>query len=171
MCLEWIHSECNQQSLSFLWNTGVALCHKLGFFSLLMVRPCLQLPCYSLHWIGTPAKTSWFPIRVSWNNLCPQKIDVPVRLARAKIKLFFRQEQVNKMRLCFWHGIVWGIAKMFGNKIHFLFGGSDGKESACSAGDLGSITGVGRSPGEGNGTPVFLPGEFHGQRSLAGYSP
>ena len=28
------------------------------------------------------------------------------------------------------------------------------------------------SPGEGNGnsTPVFLPGEFHGQRSLAGYS-
>ena len=60
---------------------------------------------------------------------------------------------------------------MFGNKIYFLFGGSDGKESACSAGDLGSITGVGRSPGEGNGTPVFLPGEFHGQRSLAGYSP
>ena len=60
---------------------------------------------------------------------------------------------------------------MFGNKMYFLFGGSDGKESACSAGDLGSITGVGRSPGEGNGTPVFLPGESHGQRSLAGYSP
>ena len=35
----------------------------------------------------------------------------------------------------------------------------------------GSIPGSGRSPGEGNGTPVFLPGEFHGQRSLAGYSP
>ena len=36
------------------------------------------------------------------------------------------------------------------------------------------IPGSGRSPGEGNGwllTPVFLPGEFHGQRSLAGYSP
>ena len=30
-------------------------------------------------------------------------------------------------------------------------GGSDGKESACSAGDLGSISGLGRSPGEGNG--------------------
>ena len=29
-------------------------------------------------------------------------------------------------------------------------GGSDGKESACSAGDLGSISGLGRSPGEGN---------------------
>ena len=30
-------------------------------------------------------------------------------------------------------------------------GGSDGKESACSAGDLGSIPGSGRSPGAGNG--------------------
>ena len=52
-------------------------------------------------------------------------------------------------------------------------GGSGGKESACSAGDLGSIPGFGRSPGEGNSHPtqVFWPGEFHGQRSLAGYSP
>ena len=32
--------------------------------------------------------------------------------------------------------------------------GSDGKESAYSAGDLGSIPGLGRSPGEGNGHPV-----------------
>jgi len=30
-------------------------------------------------------------------------------------------------------------------------GGSDGKESACNAGDPGSIPGLGRSPGEGNG--------------------
>ena len=39
-------------------------------------------------------------------------------------------------------------------------GGSDGKASACNAGDLGSVPGSGRSPGEGNGspTPVF----FHG---------
>ena len=33
-------------------------------------------------------------------------------------------------------------------------GGSDGKESACNAGDLGSIPGLGRSPGEGNGIPL-----------------
>ena len=31
-------------------------------------------------------------------------------------------------------------------------GGSDGKESACTAGDPGSVPGLGRSPGEGNGT-------------------
>ena len=30
-------------------------------------------------------------------------------------------------------------------------GGSDGKVSACNAGDPGSIPGLGRSPGEGNG--------------------
>ena len=33
-------------------------------------------------------------------------------------------------------------------------GGSDGKESSCNAGDLGSIPGSGRSPGEGNGYPL-----------------
>ena len=33
-------------------------------------------------------------------------------------------------------------------------GGSDGKESACKAGDLGSIPGWGRFPGEGNGYPL-----------------
>ena len=33
-------------------------------------------------------------------------------------------------------------------------GGSDGKDSACNAGELGSIPGLGRSPGEGNGNPV-----------------
>ena len=33
-------------------------------------------------------------------------------------------------------------------------GDSDGKESTCSAGDLGLIPGSGRSPGEGNGYPL-----------------
>ena len=33
-------------------------------------------------------------------------------------------------------------------------GGSDGKESACDAGNVGSIPGSGRSPGEGNGNPL-----------------
>ena len=42
--------------------------------------------------------------------------------------------------------------------------GSAGKESACNAGDLGSVPRLGRSPGEGKRlpTPVFQPGEFHG---------
>ena len=49
---------------------------------------------------------------------------------------------------------------------------SVGKTSACKAGDLGSIHGSGRFPRrrKWQPTPVFLPGESHGQRSLAGYS-
>ena len=47
------------------------------------------------------------------------------------------------------------------------------KNPPASAGDIryvGSIPGLGRSPGEGHGNPL-QPGESHGQRSLAGYSP
>ena len=52
-------------------------------------------------------------------------------------------------------------------------GGSDGKESDFSAGDPGSFPRLGRFPWrrKWQPTPVFLPKEFHGQRSLAGYSP
>ena len=47
------------------------------------------------------------------------------------------------------------------------------KKYACNARDLDSICGSGRSPGEVNGlpTPLFLPGESHRQRTLAGCSP
>ena len=38
--------------------------------------------------------------------------------------------------------------------LHYLPDGSDGKASACNLGDLGSIPGVQRSPGEGNGNPL-----------------
>ena len=49
-------------------------------------------------------------------------------------------------------------------------GGSDGKASACNAGDPGSITGWGRFPGEVQPTPVLLPGKSQGWKSLVGYS-
>ena len=47
-----------------------------------------------------------------------------------------------------------------------------GKESGCNA-DVGLIPELGRFLGEGNGnsTPVLLPGKSHGQGSLAGYNP
>ena len=52
-------------------------------------------------------------------------------------------------------------------------GGSDSKESACNVGDLVSIPELEKIPwrGEWLPTPVFLPGEVHGQRILAGYNP
>ena len=53
-----------------------------------------------------------------------------------------------------------GIAGLYGK----FPGSSDGKASACNAGDLGSIPGSGRSPGEGNGNQYsclenFMDGE------------
>ena len=52
-------------------------------------------------------------------------------------------------------------------------GSLDGKETICNAGDLGSIPGLGGSPGEGDGSPLqYLCWENpHGQMSLVGYSP
>ena len=38
--------------------------------------------------------------------------------------------------------------------IYTVLGGSDSKESACNAGDLGSVPESGRSPAEGNGYPL-----------------
>ena len=61
-----------------------------------------------------------------------------------------------------------GIKKAWG-----FPGSSAGRESACNAGDPGSIPRSGRSPGGGHGNPVQYSClvSRHGQRSLAGYSP
>ena len=52
-------------------------------------------------------------------------------------------------------------------------GSSDSKEFTCNTGDLGSMPGLGRSPGGGDGNPLqyFCLENPHGQRSLVGYSP
>ena len=55
-------------------------------------------------------------------------------------------------------------------------GGSNGKVSACSVGDPGSIPGLGRSPGEGNANPLQYSClensmDWEAPQSLVGYSP
>ena len=72
------------------------------------------------------------------------------------------------MNICLRRGILF-IHSL--TSVHYGFpGGSEVKAFACNVGDLGSIPGSGISAGEGNGnpTPVLLPGESHRQRSLAG---
>ena len=53
------------------------------------------------------------------------------------------------------------------------FPGSSGLLQTCNVGELGSIPGLGRSPGGGHGNPLqdSSPENPHGQRSLAGCSP
>ena len=57
----------------------------------------------------------------------------------------------------------------------YLPGGSSGKNWPANTGDIRDgalIPKLERSPGEGIGnTLIYLPGKFHGQRSMAGYSP
>ena len=61
--------------------------------------------------------------------------------------------------------------KEFLNHVSVGIGDSGGKGSACNAGDLGSIPGLGNPLEKGMAThSSILAGEFHGQRSLAGCS-
>ena len=57
-----------------------------------------------------------------------------------------------------------GLAKGFS-------GGSAVKNLPANAEGPGSIPESGRYPGEGNGNPLQYSGKFHGQRTLASYSP
>ena len=60
--------------------------------------------------------------------------------------------------------------KRHGFFVYFL-GSSADREASCNAGDLDSIPGLRRSPGEGNGYPLQYPCLENGQRRLAGYNP
>ena len=66
------------------------------------------------------------------------------------------------------------VLEFWGYMITFIWASlvaQDGKEYACNAGELSSIHGKIPWRREWLPTPVFLPGQFHGQRSLVGYSP
>ena len=60
-----------------------------------------------------------------------------------------------------------------GYSVGGFLGSSAGKESACNAGDLSWIPGLGRSPGGQHGNPLQYScvENPHGQMSLVGYSP
>ena len=83
--------------------------------------------------------------------LTKQWVEFPVWYSRSSLIVYFVYTSV-------WYELPWWI---------------NNKKSTCNAGDVRSIPGSGRSPGERKWqpTPAFLPREFHGQRSLAGYSP
>ena len=71
-----------------------------------------------------------------------------------------------------WH-VIWLLQASVYRPYGGFLGSSNGKESACNAGDLGLIPGSGRSLREGNGNPFQYSclENPHQQRSLMGYSP
>ena len=80
-----------------------------------------------------------------------QWVEFPVLFSRSSLIVYFVYSGV-------WYELPWWIIS---------------KKSTCNARDVGSVPGSGRFPGERKWqpTPVFLPGEFHGQRSVAGCGP
>ena len=74
----------------------------------------------------------------------------------AQIKHWTAKEIPDQIFLFFFPNQLFLILLPHSDKRGFP-GGSDGKESVYSAGDPGSIPGLGRSPGEGNGNPLQYP--------------
>ena len=70
---------------------------------------------------------------------------------------------------CIFHGVTKSHIRLS----NFHFGGSDGKESVCNVGVLGSIPALGRCPRGRHGNPLQYSclENLHGWRSLVGHSP
>ena len=87
-------------------------------------------------------------------------------MAKSEAQLVKNPPVMQETRFDFWvRKIPWRRDRLPTPVFLGFPGGSGDKESACNAGDMGLISGLGRP------TPVFWSGEFHGQRSLAGYNP
>ena len=97
-------------------------------------------------------------------------------------KVSFKEQKfyvlINLMRWLFnslYFCVLRNLCLLWGVKIwsYVSFEKVDGKESTCSAGDLGLIPVLGRSPRGGHGNPLQYSclENPHGQRSLADYSP
>ena len=73
---------------------------------------------------------------------------------------FLTQDRAASLRIPYCRQILYHLSQQGSPKIYYkaiiksVPGVLEGKESACNAGDLGLIPGLGRSPGEGNGNPL-----------------
>ena len=114
---------------------------RFKLFSWPETQSCLLFPTASLP-SPSLASSSWI-----WNKKAERiaLLNVSGEHAHQETQLFYRSTPVHKE--------AWRCHECFPKAIGFP-DGSDGKESAYNAGDLGLIAGLGRSPGEGNGSPL-----------------
>ena len=73
------------------------------------------------------------------------------------VAIAFSSPPIVSLRVVPVHG-PWALFKVHSQKQEGFPGGSDGKESTCNAGDMGSLPGSGRYPGEGNDNPLQYSG-------------
>ena len=91
-----------------------------------------------------------FTIQNSWCNGV-----VALKWCKDALQIAFMDPSLQC--LCFTWGVERGFDSFFSVYMGFP-GGSAGKESACNVGDLGSIPGLGRYPGEGKAYPLQYSG-------------
>ena len=94
----------------------------------------------------SPGEGIGYPFQYSWASLVAQLIKNPPAMQETPVWFLGEEEPKTRDRLP--------------TPVFLGFpGGSLIKESACNAGDLGLIPGLGRSPGEGNGYPLQYSGQ------------
>ena len=134
------------------------------------------------HWGSDPWNMLWGNILAGYsgNPLGPFALSLSIEVRTNTFlyclgKLFKQQDITKTSSSLVVHplGHLWMSQLVPNSQFSHLINGSGGKEAVCNAGDPGSIPWVGKIPWrrEWQPTPVFLPGEYHGQRSLVGYSP
>ena len=74
-----------------------------------------------------------------WASLVAQRLKHPPSMQETRVRSLGQEDPLEKAMAAHSSTLAWG---------------SEGKTSACNAGDSGSIPGSGRSPGEGNGNPL-----------------
>ena len=113
--------------------------------------------------VSHPCLLSWCRVYVLLTSLKAQLVKNPPAMQKTPVWFLDQKDLLEKGKAT--HSI---------SRVFLKFPcGTAGKESACNAGDLGLIPGLGRSSGEGNGNPLqysCLENSL-GQRSLAGHSP
>ena len=155
-------------------NIGVG-CHVLlqGIFLNQRSNPCLL--CL-LHWQmsslplappGKPSNTQSVLLKIIKYKQSPKNCHKPgetKETQRLNVLWYPGWDSGTEMTE---NGENWEHLQKVGNSRGFP-GGSDGKEPACNMGGLGSIPGLGRSPGGGHGNPVqcYCLENPHGRRSL-----
>ena len=129
---------------------------------------CLQLNVFSIHFFTVFSYCLWDSwgkntemvchSLFQWTTFCQNSPPWPVHFGwpytHGSEFHWVRQGWVHVIRLVSFLWLWFSFCLPSAGEEEGFPGGSYGKESACNAGDLGSIPGSGRSPGEANGTPL-----------------
>ena len=132
----------------------------------------------------SPGEGIGYSLQYSWASLLAQLVKNPLEMRETWVWCLGWEDPLEKWKATLssildWkipHGVtksqtLWATFTSFTSHLWGFSGSSEGKESTCNVGDLDPWVGKIFWKRRWLPTPVFLLGDFHGQRSLVGYSP